>query len=190
MYLLIKWLKVMKKINNFFISIIVVLGLIGCSITPDEVIQTRLNGYTYNSLARNYLDRPTEVSLRGDTFVVKVQGYGQDDIGMLTVDREDVDETMAALDKYLEWDSLATKRGDVITKNISKVGSYTYAIFGTKPGEHFFISHIPVLGDHLDVNYVGQLAVLFPRDEVIELRKLLVQFKTNSFKRPDMSVYK
>ena len=178
-----------SAIKGFLLALTSSFILNGCAMSPDEILHTNLNGYTYNSISRSYLDRPTEVSLYGDTLVIKVQGYGQNDVGVLSIKPEDVESTVAAIDKYLKWDALATKRGDIVKKNIAEVGGYTYAILGVNEGQHFFISHIPVLGDHLDSNLLGQLAILFPREEAIELRKILLQLKDNALPRTDLSVY-
>lgn len=179
----------MRPIVSVFIMGFIVFGLSGCASTSSEVIHTNLNGYAYNSLSRDYHDRPTQVMVSQETLAIVVDGYGQDDSGVLRIKRADVDKTIAAIDTYLKWDALATERGDVIKKNIDKVGDYTYAIIGVGSGNHLFLSHIPFLGDNLSSNRVGLLAVMFPREEAIELKDLLLQFKTNTIKRPDMSVY-
>lgn len=174
---------------SVFIVLGAMLSLSGCASSPSEVIHTSLNGYEYNSLSRNYQDRPTQVRVSEDALSIVVDGYGQDSGGVLTIKRADVDATIAAIDKYLKWDELATARGDIIKKNIDEVGGYTYAIIGVNTGYHLFLSHIPLLSDNLDSNLVGLLAVMFPREEAIELKDLLQKFKTNTIKRADMSVY-
>ncbi|MDG3424743.1 hypothetical protein P5E72_25010, partial [Vibrio parahaemolyticus] len=85
-----------SAIKGFLLALTSSLILNGCAMSPDEILHTNLNGYTYNSVSRSYLDRPTEVSLYGDTLVVKVQGYGQNDVGVLSIKPKDVEPTVAA----------------------------------------------------------------------------------------------
>jgi hypothetical protein len=104
-----------------------------------------------------------------------------------------VPDYLPLIDKYFEWEQLASSRGDQIDKEIGR--ARTSSGFGSGAAELRFSFHSGNASDH---NLVIEQclatclpAVHFDKPNVVELRRLLVEFEADRLKQLDVdSVYK
>lgn len=165
---------------------LLVLALGGCE-TPSQIarIPCNFNAMEYNDVASRFMERPTGACIKkiGDTTIlnVTINSYGRQNIG-LWFDKRHVNEYVQAIDKYIEWNKIATERHDVVDKEISTVSTDAPGVMGIRflfrsgaEDLHFLIiSHYaptlidPTKGDVLQQCYdVGN---------ALKLRQMLVDF--------------
>lgn len=178
-----------------FVSILLALFLTGCaSPTVETRLSTDLSAYEYNDLSSQYMSRPTFVTVESvDSLKIlhlttneygKV-GYDPQKVKHIFFTKPNVDGYVKLIDKYLEWETLATTRGDQISKNIGNVDGHHnlyFNFFSGNASDHYLVISTVASGAEL-------WPVYFPKSEVIKLRKLLLDFKEDKFQKTDMSVY-
>ncbi len=166
------------------------LALAGCTTLAEETrISTRLAASDYNDIANRYLERPTFVSLQtlsdgAVTLRVRMERYdgGYDArLGValehsLPFDQRYVGEYLPLIDKYLEWEKLATERGDQIEREIGRATTWAnsntaqlkFSLFSGNATNHvMLIDHCVAIG-------CAERPMVFSKPNAIELRRLLV----------------
>ncbi|GLS27718.1 hypothetical protein [Marinibactrum halimedae] len=169
------------------------LCLAGCaSVQESTRVATNLKAREYNSLAANYMLRPTFTSVEnmsdGSTVLsVSRDGYGGNDhmVAPIRFLQSNTDGYVSLIDKYFEWDELALSRGDAITKEIGRVDSWSAGpsgeikfVFHSGNSERHFLSvSFCAVGTCLDDN-----ALFFDPVNAKELKRLLLQLSSNEIK--------
>lgn len=118
--------------RNLILLAVICLSAVGCasSIAPGGTarVDTDVRFLDYNEIHDQYAERPTSVTVNqqrnGNLFLkFQIDLYGQD--LTLWVPQSSVDPFLAALDKFLEWEALASERGDLLDKDIGRVPGYS-----------------------------------------------------------------
>lgn len=114
---------------------LLVVALSACTTVQQTTrVPTKLVAREFNSIASQYLERPTFVSVErmsdGATVLrVSMTMYGSD-TSTLPMLRGKSTEYSALIDKFLEWEVLARSRGDAITKEIGRAPAWGNAVAG------------------------------------------------------------
>lgn len=178
-------------LKNTLVSLLLLMA--GCaSMENASRISTTLKVYEYNSVASNYMPRPTFTEL-GTVDGVKVLHITSDEYGKIGNDPQKtshiylkqtyVDDYISLIDKFLEWEKLASERGDTLEKNIGEAkDNLVFDFYSGNSKSHYLVISLKASGVILWENY-------FPKTEVSNLRNLLIQFKNNQIKTTDSSVY-
>jgi hypothetical protein len=88
-------------------------------------IHTNVKFFEFNSVASEYMARPTfanikDYGLKDKILVFEADGYGGR-MMEFSVSKEFVDENIEVINKYLKWEETAKSRGDLIDKEIATV---------------------------------------------------------------------
>ena len=183
---------------KFFSSLLIPILLGGCAtVQQDSRISANLQAMEFNSVASRYMTRPTFVSVKtltdGKTILsVTMQGYGPSmAANELAFARSHVSEYVAAIDKYLEWAQLAKQRNDQLTKEIVRVPTWP------ESGLLKFTFHSGNERDHYlsicfgtSIAFLDAYAQSYDEINARELRRLLVDFQSESLKKTDESIYR
>lgn len=94
-------------------------------VSTTQAVPSALVSKEYNDVYSAYYDRPTFVSIEtmrdgSKVLTVTVNAYGSRTPTTRFFER-DIPKYVAAIDKYLAWESKAREKGDVIQKEISVV---------------------------------------------------------------------
>lgn len=182
---------------NSFILMMVLIYIIGCSTVEVSRVPIDLQLYKYNEVATDYRPRPTfaSIDMSGDNELLHIttKDYGSSSLENtmhVYFNKKEVNNYISMIDKFLQWERVATRRGDLLEKEIGKVPSYSsdlvFDFFSGNKNEHFLsISTDAGLGD------VGRLwSVYLPVNEVVKLKNILLKFKNNGFQPVDKDIYK
>jgi len=137
----------------------------------------------YNSLTHKYEARPTFLELTtfkngSDYLAVFMDEYGSTAAELRFVD-EQANEYIALIDKYLEWEKLATVNEDIVDKKIGSAKGFANTInFSFYSGSQY--SHFLVL-DTLGVN-----DQFYSRADAIALREVLAEYRDGKIKQNDI----
>lgn len=159
--------------------------LSGNAISAEETrIPITFSASTYNEIANEYLERPTFAILntrkKGKSWLdVSMERYGKSEYGNAYINnsftQEHCDQYIAFIDKYLEWETIATRDGDMIDKKIGKAKNINmglnFGFYSASSKAHFLI-----IGYSLDH---GQY---FSKENAIALKDLLLRYKNNELK--------
>lgn len=183
--------------NKLLITIITLSALViaGCaSPTVESRLATDLSAYEFNNLTSQYMARPTFVTLESvDSLKIlhlTTNEYGKvgndpQKVKHIFFTKPQVDGYITLIDKYLEWESLATERGDQVNKNIGNVDGHhnlNFSFYSGNTNRHYLVISTVSGGVELWPTY-------FPKSEAVKLRELLMNFKENKLQKTDMSVY-
>ncbi|RME60184.1 hypothetical protein D6779_02635 [Candidatus Parcubacteria bacterium] len=186
---------VTKEETLKYFLLFLALLLTGCAskIIP---LGSPVTAVTYNDVASKYMPRPTFAEVQkfngdDDRLVITMQGYGigADSAVTMTFVRQYVDDYLKLIDKYLHWDELASKRGDIINREIGRAGLWAgaevrFSIFSGNQISHYLVTEICGLG-----LCSGDNALMFDRNGAIALKNLLSKFKAGNFKEVNESIY-
>lgn len=109
--------------------LVIVLTLGACTtIQKSTNIPSTVQAYEYNSIASQYLARPTFLRIdnltNGNNNLLVMMNMYNGQVASFAVERKNVDENIKAIVKFLEWERLARERGDIFTKQIAEVVSW------------------------------------------------------------------
>lgn len=152
----------------------------------------------FNSVASQYLERPTFsfVSQRSDgtkIFNLKMTKYNNTHAG-IGFDKEYVEQHIKAIGKYIEWEKIATERGDVITKEIDFIPAWKNGFFTIKNKYTFHsgnvgFHYLKITGCMLDSCTKHEMFLNQKNAE--KLRSILIDFQNNEIKEINVDdVYK
>ena len=184
---------------KIFIAV-AVLVLAGCgTIKSESRVSTPLQARQYNSVAASFMNGATSVSVAemSDERVLQIRmdRYG----GRESVFRFPAMTSAAAvanIDKYFEWEQLASARGDALTKEIGR--SRSWSSMGAGSGAQIKMSmhsgnernHYLALVFCAAGTCVEDAPMFLDRAGAVELRNLLVQMDAGTLKSADSQVYK
>lgn len=107
-------------------------------------------------------------------------------------DKRFVDQYLALIDKYIEWEALAVQRGDVIDREIGVAKTWgvggdidlRFSLTSGNAANHFLLVESCAFGTCRD------RALHFTKSNAIKLRALLEDFAAGNVTEPDLSVYR
>ncbi len=184
------------------ITALMMATLTGCVTTAADInlqetrVETNVGIAEYNSVASQYLDKPTFAkvmrmnTLEGDTIVYSADAYGStcSKYGCtkstleFKVNERDLPDVFAAIDKYQAWNKQAIEREDTITKNIVTFESsynttidYEYSFHSGNSTNHFLVIKT--------CSFVGcpDSGVYLNDKSVSQLKAELTKFKSGEF---------
>jgi hypothetical protein len=164
----------MKKIIMTLLTILI----IGCASVGwvDSQIPINVSSKLFNDVASQYMDRPTFANLRtykgngSKTLVVQMVSYRLDSYHEIEFVPEHIDEYIANIDKYLQWEKTATKDGDLFTKEIGEVDRFPFDVK--------FTFHSGNMTSHyLELSHLGGNEQYYDRENAEKLRLFLLSYK-------------
>lgn len=174
-------------------SLVLLSILTGCATVQDTTrISSDLEASEFNSIASQYMYRPTFVSIEtlssGEKILTinmktyKVSQYG--DSLVLRFSNQLVDSYISFVDKFLSWETLATERKDILEKEIgeedslsSGMGGYLKFTFysGNESSHYLAVALCSGLICLDNAHY-------YDRDNAIKLKQILEELKADNFK--------
>lgn len=128
----------------------------------------------FNHLSSTYMQRPTFAELSPSkkgkpSLSIYVDRYGARRTGF-TLSQQYCDDYIALIDKYLDWEAIAARDGDIIDKPIGKAKNsnfgLVFSIFSGNARQHF-----------LTIGYSSDYAEFFDRQNAIALKELILKLK-------------
>ena len=193
----------MKLLLQIF-ALVGLLTSLGCVTTKEETrVSSSLSAREYNEIYSTYSKRPTWVTLRkmsdgNSVLTIEMEQYAYNPTAShapehmtpyrVSFDERFADQYISLIDKYLEWESKAQKRGDAFTKIIGKAN--TWAAMGTlKLGFYFHSgnesSHLLMVGLDLGISGVVD-EQYYERKDAIKLKDLILQMKLGEIKHTEI----
>ncbi|WP_447039677.1 hypothetical protein [Vibrio alginolyticus] len=181
----------MKRLKVLIKSITlasITLGLAACATFEETRLNSSLTVKEFNSVYSTYADRPTFVKLYDygngiNSVLVEMDTYHPSHYSLLNFGVDYAKEYIAYIDKYLEWENIASKRGDMLTKEIgSSYGQgewekYTFSFYSGNSDSHYLeISNCSLMCvEGSTIQYYDVAAAK-------ELRRLLVNLESGNLK--------
>lgn len=196
----------LTKAGTLSVVALAVALLSGCaSVAAETRISSALSASEYNDVASRYMERPTFVSIQefsdGETSLrVEMDEYGDGYDPNLKITtphytffaKKNVPAYLALIDKYLEWEVLASQRGDLIERLIGEAKTRAgggemnlkFEFFSSGAANHMLILSLCAFGTCVDETG-------FTKSNVIILRGLLVDFESGKVGQKNLDgVYK
>lgn len=108
------------RARQLFLAFLVANAVAGCASTA-KPLNVGLAAKAYNSLANEFYIRPTSVSIGefgGSTHLdIRMDDYGTSE-AIIYVYESTAPNIIAGIDKYLEWEEMARRDGDLLSKQI------------------------------------------------------------------------
>lgn len=130
--------------------------LSACASMQSTPIRSDLEVHEYNDISRQYMDRPTYVSISGSKgnqrLKLSFDPYGIAGAGDYAMFSAKYSDTYIELiEKYLNWNDLATKEGDILDKKIGSGPIYTglsleFSFFSSNESSHYLVLTLCSLG--------------------------------------------
>jgi len=179
----------LKKVATTLLGLLILTGCSTTSNTKTTVIPVQFAAYQYNSVANQHIESLTVVDYsvmnNGKSWVaITMEKYGRDQFGnqnkvLTTFVKENCAEYISLIDKYLEWETTASKDGDVISKPIGKAMGQIFNM-------HFAFHSGNSKSHYLAIGLWGGDSQYFSRSGAEQLRALLVQYQNNQLKSVDV----
>ena len=175
-------------------SLAVIATTTACtSIAKETRLSSTLHAREFNSIASEYLERPTFLSLQtysdGRTaLMIDMDEYGVGPAGFetpgdyaLRLDPAQADAYVGFIDKYLEWEALASSRGDMIDREIGRApaagaqapGEARFAIYSGNAASHYLFTQFCAAG-------VCIMDMFFDREDALEFKRILLDVKSGN----------
>lgn len=144
---------------------------------------------TYNSIANQYLSRPTFAELlqktSGENWInIQMEKYGQNQYGMnfLTISfvQTECKTYIDLIDKYLAWEKVASRDKDIIEK---KIGSAKSVIFDID--FNFYSGNST--NHYLGIGGIGGEYQFYTKDDAIKLKELLSNYMAGKITPTDIN---
>ena len=138
----------MKKL--LVVALSVVLG--ACTtIKQSTNVSSNLQAMEFNSVASQYMDRPTFVEFMNlsdgsEILNIKISTYGKGRYGdysaHIGLNKAYLEEDIALINKYFEWEIQAKSKGDIFTKEIGRArestnGETKFTFHSGNASEHY-----------------------------------------------------
>ncbi len=150
--------------------------------TPMNTSTTRLPidfyAHTYNSVANQYLSRPTSAELlhkaSGQSWInIQMEKYGQNQYGMnlLTISfvQPECKTYIDLIDKYLAWEKIASQDKDILDK---KIGSAKSVVFNMD--FNFYSGNST--NHYLGIGGIGGEYQYYAKEDALKLKELLSNY--------------
>lgn len=165
--------------NVIIATILSSVVLSGCAATKSTTISAPFSVSVYNSVANKYMPKLTEILLQEkdgkDLLYIGVEKYGSSygQKEWVSFTKESASKSIPLIDKYLEWESLASKRGDQLDKEIGRVetpsGQFGDVVFSFHSGNQHS-HHLNIYGSATTYSH------MYTKGDAIKLRGLLTKF--------------
>jgi hypothetical protein len=177
------------RILLIFIAILF-FGCTTASNTNITKIPIEFNASAYNNIANNYLERPTFATLYtpkngNDPWInISMETYGFNQAGQNVIinafNKSSASSYIELIDKYLEWETLATKDKDIINKKIgsakSKIFNINFTFYSANENSHYLTIGMP-----------GADQQYFSKPNALALKELLLNLNNHKLKPLDSS---
>lgn len=135
----------------------------------------------YNSVASRYMERPTFSEVDKKFIYIYVEKYGVDEQDKIFTSKKSAYSHIDLLEKYLKWENIAAKDGDLVDKKIGKTKSagglkYQYYFHSGNADKHYLIVTPCLFG------CIDEQAVVFDKAGAIGLRSLLQSYANGEVK--------
>ncbi len=180
--------------NTIIFAIFLTAVLSGCAATKSTTINAPFEVSVYNSVANRYMPRLTEVLLQeknGENILyIGVEKYGSNygQKEWISFSKQSASESIPLIEKYLEWEKIASDRGDHVDKEIGRVdtpnGQFGDVVFSFHSGNQY--SHyLNVYGSATTYSHI------YTKSDAVNLKSLLTKFVNGNLAHLDAdSVYK
>ncbi len=190
---------------RYVISRFVVLVLTACiaqafTVSKSDRVNTPLQACEFNSIASNYLPRPTSVALevlskKHEVLMVQMTPYARSNMFpdgyQIRLSKSKVPDYVALIEKFLQWSDMATERGDQFTKEIGqadswrKRGKYKFTFHSGNASNHYLVITWVFMGTSTD-----ESSLCFNPENADILRQLLIDYSADKLTPTDIdSVY-
>lgn len=177
--------------KNFFVFLLLSIVISGCSSVPSvtQRMGVDFQGAVYNDITNQYMPQMTWAKIsshdeggRIELVEVRVDRYGSGS-NFLYIDLDNIDRHIGAVDKYLKWEKLASKRRELVDKEIDKIPSkylsynIEYSFHSGNETNHFLsVDHGTSFATR------GMYAIYFDRENAMKYKEMLVKFKNGEYK--------
>lgn len=185
----------MKKLLVFAIWVSI---LSSCASVENEARLTEtLLAKQYNSITKQFENRPTFLSLESiskneESLTISFDHYGAH-VSKYRFLRSEIDSYIASISKFISWQSIALRDGDLLTKEIARVKSWSFGV----SAELVFTFHSGnKINHYLDIVFCtagscfNNEAMSLDIENAIKLKETLITFQKNKLKKFDSSKYK
>lgn len=167
--------------------LIAMLAITACTTLKQSTrLSSEVQAVEFNSITSSYLVRPTfaqidELTNGGVNLVIKMSMYDGREAAV-AVGKQYVADNIVMIEKFLDWETKATSRGDQFTKEIGTVVSWVndnadisnkYEFHSGNVSNHYLVIASCALGQCLDK------ALFFDSAQARKLKGLLEQFQAN-----------
>lgn len=176
----------MAHLNRFILALIFTMG--ACAgpaeaSSKEKRIPITFQALEFNSVASQYLKRPTWVELDSDYLFIYIDNIGKK--GKFFTSQEASISHVKLIDKFLKWEAIAVESGDLLDKDIGtseSAGSikYKYMFHSGNTKQHYLILEKCLWGCNGSRFY-------FDRDGAQGLRALLESYSMGTLKKEDTS---
>ena len=157
---------------------------------PEKRIETPLHVFEYNSFARQFLDRPTRITVQKvgseQSIWIRYDSYDSKKTDNYAIfSKQYVDDYLAYISKYQEWNEKAKQAGDSFEKDIGKASSQMgfklkFGFYSGNSQKHYLVISPCVL------LMCGSSGMYLDEASAAELVKLLNQLKNNELIAEDV----
>lgn len=177
-------------------GVLLVSALSLAAAADPQRIPTTFTGSAYNSAANEYLPAATFMEIHprkngNDVIMIEVDDpywsstYKKYVPKRLVLEKERVPEYLAVIDKYASWAEIATRDGDMITKEIARVkargGKLRFQMHSGNTTNHYLVVELCLLV------CMGEEVLTFDYPNVMSLRETLVNFEAGELAvNPDL----
>lgn len=175
---------------RYFLAFLAIF-FIGCSTTSNTnttQIPITFSASAYNSVGNRYMERPTFATLytpknQNEPWLnLSMETYGYNQVGQNQIinafTKNNIPIYIELIDKYLEWEKLATRDKDMLDK---KIGSAKTRLFSLEFG--FFSGNEQ--SHYLSIGSLGGVPQFFSKEAALSLRDLLLKFQNGELKPVD-----
>ncbi|WP_334327553.1 hypothetical protein [Gilliamella apicola] len=189
----------MKKI---FVIFALAVFLNGCTIVSEKALSTKVKGFDYNQLGSVYTSMHTELYITETTdenyLTVRysIDRYGYSSFGKnkfpFYILKKDIPNLIPLFDKYLEWESVAQTRHELVNKKIGNTKvpklsiQYDYT-FSSGSETHHYLQVDLCSYSLVDI---CTNTIYFDRNNVILLKEELLDIYNNKKQAFNESYYK
>lgn len=172
-----------------------IVFLSGCkstSVLSDTRVSSNVSASEFNSISSRYMERPTFISTKqyadgSRSLHINTDTYGRSE-SYIWLKETYIDEHIAMIEKYLEWEALASRDGDMFTKVIGKpIGSDNivthYLRYRFHSGNES--NHMLMLAFCSSMICLEDDEIAFDQVNAKRLKSLYVSFKKNAFTTKD-----
>lgn len=156
----------------------------------EELVRSNLQVLEYNSVAQQYMPRPTTITVRGNPgkqdLLIRYDNYGMSNDIVAGFTAKNVDAYLEHVAKFLKWAAMATANGDAFEKEIGIAPSFPgiklkFSFFSGNPSSHFLVVAVCSLGNCS----VGK-PMYFDVAGATELQNLLTKLKAGELPGEDV----
>lgn len=187
--------------KRLFLIFLIIMFVNGCSSVSEKALSTKVKGSDYNELSSVYTPMHTDLYItepkNNDSVMVRysINRYGYSSFGKNSfpfyVLKQDIPNLIPLLDKYLEWETTAQKRHEMVNKKIgntkiSKLSiQYDYIFSSGSETSHY----LQVDLCSYSLVDICSNTIFFDKNNVVQLKKELLDIYENKIQGFNDSYY-